>query len=132
VAHPQVAAFARLADGKAVATRKIEGQTTLLGRTMHAIDYDDIHDEIILPQQFGQAILTFRGSSNGADPPVRMIQGSKRQLRSPDRLAVDPVNNEIFVPEGDRVLVDLQAGNELNLRPVSAEYTPRLGHRHRR
>ncbi|MBI4482589.1 MAG: hypothetical protein HY652_06830 [Acidobacteria bacterium] len=105
MAHPQIAAFARLAEGGAKPTRRIEGQTTLLGRTMHSIAYDPVHDEFTVPQQFGQAILTFRGGASGEEPPIRVIQGSLTQLIDPDRLDVDPVHNEIFVPQGDSVLV---------------------------
>ncbi len=72
---------------------------------MHSIDYDEIHDEIVVPQQFAQAILTFRGSADGDEPPVRVIQGSKTQLKRPDRIHVDPVHNEIFVPSSGSVLV---------------------------
>ena len=115
--HPQIAAFARLADGNAKPVRKIEGQKTLLGRTMHAIGYDEIHDEFVVPQQFGQAILTFRGGANGEEPPIRVIQGSLTQLRDPDRLAIDPVHNEIFVPQGDSVLVFSREGNG-NVAPI--------------
>ena len=77
----------------------------MLGRTMHGIDYDEVHDEIVVPQQFGQAILVFKGSARGEEPPIRVIQGSKTMLTALDRLAVDPHNDEIYVPEGDRVLV---------------------------
>lgn len=77
----------------------------MLGRTMHGIDYDHINDEIVVPQQFGQAILIFKGSARGEEPPLRVIQGSKTQLIAMDRLAVDPYNDEIYVPEGDKVLV---------------------------
>jgi hypothetical protein len=105
VAHPQIAAFARLADGNAKPVRKIEGQTTLLGRTMHSIAYDETHDEFVVPQQFGQAILTFSGGADGEAAPIRVIQGSLTQLRDPDRLAIDPVHNEIFVPQRESVLV---------------------------
>ncbi len=105
MAHPQIAAFARLAEGGAQPARRIEGQASLLGRTMHGIAYDPIHDEFTLPQQFGQAILTFRGGAHGAEPPIRVIQGPHTRLRDPDRLDVDPVHNEIFVPQGDAVLV---------------------------
>jgi len=72
---------------------------------MHAITYDPIHDEFSVPQQFGQAVLTFRGGANGEEPPLRVIQGSLTQLQNPDRLDVDPVHNEIFVPQDDVVLV---------------------------
>ncbi|MBI3940743.1 MAG: hypothetical protein HY315_07900 [Acidobacteria bacterium] len=105
MAHPQIAAFARLAEGGKAPVRRIEGQETLLGRASHAIVYDEIHDEIVVPQGFAQAILTFRGAANGQERPIRVIHGSRTQLKDPDPLAVDPVNNEIFVPEDNRVLV---------------------------
>jgi DNA-binding beta-propeller fold protein YncE len=105
VAHPQIAVFDRLADGNAAREGAIEGQRTLLGRTMHGIDYDHIHDEIVVPQQFGQAILIFKGAARGEEPPVRVIQGPNTRLTALDRLAVDAENNEIYVPEGDEVLV---------------------------
>jgi DNA-binding beta-propeller fold protein YncE len=97
--------FARLANGNAARNGAIEGQRTMLGRTMHGIDYDHLHDEIVVPQQFGQAILVFKGSARGEEPPIRVIQGSKTMITAMDRLAVDPYNDEIYVPEGDRVLV---------------------------
>jgi hypothetical protein len=97
--------FAGLADGNARRVRAIEGQQTLLGRTMHAIAYDPIHDEIVVPQQFGQGILIFSGAAAGEVHPRRVIEGPLTQLIALDRLAVDPVNNEIYVPEGRKVLV---------------------------
>ena len=99
MAHPQIAAFARLANGGTPATRKIEGQKTLLGRTMHGIAYDEIHDEIVVPTPFAQSILTFRGAAQGEEPPIRVLQGPLTGLRYPDKVAIDPVHNEIFVPE---------------------------------
>ena len=105
MAHPQIAVFARLADGSAQATRAIAGQKTLLGRTMHGIDYDEVHDEIVVPQQFAQAILTFRGGAKGEEAPIRVIQGPRTQLLRPDRVVVDPLNGEILVPARDKILV---------------------------
>lgn len=78
---------------------------------MHAIAYDEVHDEFMVPQQFAQAILIFRGSARGEEPPVRVIQGSLTQLVSPDRLALDSVHGEIFVPEGEKVLVFSRQAN---------------------
>ena len=103
--HPQIAVFARLADGAARPVRQIHGQKTFLSRTVHAISYDEIHDEIVVPQQFAQAILTFRGGANGEEGPIRVIQGRDTQLEAPDRLGIDPANNEILVPESDRLLI---------------------------
>jgi hypothetical protein len=99
VAHPQIAAFARLAEGADAPTRRIAGQATLLGRTMHAIHYDELHDEIVVPQPFAQAILTFRGGAVGEEPPLRIIQGSRTRLSNGSEIVIDPVNNEIYMNE---------------------------------
>src|SRR5262245_43798096 len=72
---------------------------------MHFSAYEAIHGEFVGPQPFGQAILAFRGGADGEEVPVRVIQGSLTQLRNPDRLGIDPVHNEIFVPQGNSVLV---------------------------
>ena len=116
MAHPQIAVFARLADQNAQPVRKLEGQNTLLGRTMHAIAYDDVHDEFTVPQQFAQAILTFRGDANGQTAPIRVIQGSRTRLEAPDRLAVNGVQDEIYVPEGHLLVFDRKASG--NVAPI--------------
>ncbi len=128
MAHPQIAVFARLAEGNARPLRKIEGHKTLLGRTIHGISYDPLHDEFIVPQPFAQAIMTFRGSASGEEPPVRVLQGPLTRLSDPDRLEVDPVHNEIFVPDGDRVLVFPREANG-NVAPIRVLEGPdtRLG-----
>ncbi len=72
---------------------------------MHDIRYDAVHDEIYVTNPFAQAILVFRAAANGEEAPVRIIQGPHTQLDNPDRLEVDPVHNEIFIPGGDRILV---------------------------
>ncbi|MBI2817923.1 MAG: hypothetical protein HYX72_13390 [Acidobacteria bacterium] len=105
MAHPQIAAFARLAEGNVKPRRSIAGQNTLITRTIHDLAYDPVRDEIIVPQLFAQAILTFRGGADGDEAPIRILQGPKTQLSDPERLALDPVHGEIFVPAIDRVLV---------------------------
>jgi hypothetical protein len=105
VAHPQIAVFARLANGQAAPIRSIEGQTTKLSRTMHGIAYDSIADRIIVPAQFSQAILSFRGDAKDEEPPIRVIQGPRTQIRRADRVAVDPIRKEIFVSDGGQILV---------------------------
>jgi hypothetical protein len=105
VAHPQIAVFARLANGQAAPIRSIEGQTTKLSRTMHGIAYDNVADRIIVPAQFSQAILSFRGDATGEEPPIRVIQGPRTEVRRADRVAVDPIRREIFVSDGGQILV---------------------------
>jgi hypothetical protein len=80
------------------AARKLEGQKTLLGRTMHSIVYNEKRDEYTVPQPFAQALLTFRGGATGEEAPIRVIQGPKTQLVEPDRLGLDEVNDELWVP----------------------------------
>ena len=83
----------------------------MLGRTMHAIGYDPIHDEIVVPHPFGQGILTFAGSVSGEVKPKRIIEGAHTRLVALDRLGIDPVHNEYFVPEGESILVFPREGN---------------------
>ena len=84
---------------------------------MHGIRYDAMHDEFIVPNQFAQAILVFAGDSEGEVPPVRIIQGSDTMLQDPDRVDVDPVNNEILIPEDDKILVFPREANG-NVAPI--------------
>jgi hypothetical protein len=105
VAHPQVAAFARLANGGAKPTRAIAGQKTLFTRTIHDMAYDNVHDEILVPSFYAFAILTFRGDANGNVAPVRKIYGPHTMLKNPQAVSVDGVHGEVFVPQGNQILV---------------------------
>jgi hypothetical protein len=103
VNHPQIAAFARLAGENTPPVRVLEGQRTLISRTMHGFAYDAIHDEIVVTSPLAQAILIFRGSASGEEPPVRVIQGPHTLIDGPpnlgnDRVSIDPVNDEIYLP----------------------------------
>jgi DNA-binding beta-propeller fold protein YncE len=117
VAHPQIAAFARLADRMDPPVRTIAGQATKLARTMHDIRYDATRDEIVVPNQFAQAILTFPGGATGETPPLRVIQGPLTQLQRPDRLDIDTVHGEIFVPNTDSIVVFSREANG-NVAPL--------------
>jgi hypothetical protein len=67
--------------------------------------YDPVRDEILVPNFFSFAILTFKGDANGDVAPVREIMGPKTQLKLPQRLGLDAQHGEIFVPQGNSVLV---------------------------
>ena len=103
---PQIAAFARLANGSVAPTRTVGGQASLLSRAQHDMYYDEVHDEFTIANPLAQAILTYRGGANGKEAPIRVIQGPRTQIASPDfGVQVDPVNNEIYVVEHDYILV---------------------------
>ena len=105
MAHPQIAAFARLAEGNAKPTREIAGQKTLITRTIHDMAYNPDRDEIVVPQFYAQAILTFQGGVNGNVAPVRMIFGPDVGLQNPMRVALETVNNELYVPQERSIYV---------------------------
>ncbi len=95
MAHPQIAMFARLADKGQAPARVLFGQASKLSRTMHDVRYDAVHDEVVVPLPYAEAIATFRGGADQQEAPIRVIQGPKTgEIGS--RLDVDPVHNEIF------------------------------------
>jgi len=60
---------------------------------------DTIHDEIVVPNPFAQAILFFKAGANGDEAPIRIIQGPKTKLHYTDNVAVDPQHNEVFTAQ---------------------------------
>jgi len=124
VAHPQIAVFARLATENSQPVRLLSGQKTRLSRTMHDVRYDEVNDEMLVTNPFARAIMVFRGGADGEEAPIRIIQGSNTMLGDPtryaggpDRVAVDAVHDEIFVPDGSRVLVFDRKANG-NVAPI--------------
>ncbi len=111
MAHPQIAIFARLAKGGDAPVRRLEGQATKLGRDTHDIRYDAVHDEILVGNDFAQALITFRGAANGEEAPLRVIQGPHTQIQMAERAEVDPVHNEIIIAEDDSILVFPRTGD---------------------
>ena len=99
--YPQIAAFARLANGNVAPVRNIAGQATKLVRDSHDIYYDEANDEIVVASAFGQAILYYKGGANGDEPPVRILQGPHTQIQMPGYgVYVDSVHNETYLMEG--------------------------------
>lgn len=118
--------FARLANQNAKPTRVLAGQKTLLSRTMHDIRYDAIHDELLVTNPFANAVLVYRGEASGEEAPIRVIQGPKTQITgNSDRLDVDPVHNEIYLPLFNRIVVLPREGrgNIPPLRVIQGENT---------
>lgn len=74
---------------------------------MHGIAYNPVDDEIIVPNPVAASILVFRGGAEGAEPPVRVIQGARTKLAYPHSVNVDVKNREIIVgdPGGRKILV---------------------------
>lgn len=82
--------------------RRILGQNTRLGRTMHGIAYNVARDEIVVPNPLAAAILIFRGGASGDEAPIRIIQGPRTKLMYPHSVTLDPEGREIFVADPRR------------------------------
>jgi DNA-binding beta-propeller fold protein YncE len=109
----------------------ITGQGSKLGRTIHGLAYDAVHDEIIVPNALADAILVFRGNANGDEPPIRVIQGPCTRLVTPHSVSIDTEHGEILVASltGKRINVyrwDAN-GNAAPLRVITGPKT-QLGH----
>ena len=106
--QPQIAVFARSAKEDTPPLRAIEGQKSLLGRTMHDIAFDAVHDEIVVTSPLTQAILSFRGAASGEEAPLRVIQGDKTHIKgvgATGKVSIDPANNEIYLATPDQTIL---------------------------
>jgi len=120
VNHPQIAVFARSAKEDTPYLRSIEGQKSLLGRTMHDIAFDGIHDEIAVTSPLAQAILSFRGAANGEEAPLRVIQGNKTMIKgvgATGKVSIDPVHDEIFLATPDQTILTFNRLDNGNVAP---------------
>ena len=97
--------------------RALEGQKSMISRTMHSLAYDSVHDEIVVNSPLAQAILMFRGGANGEEPPARFIQGPHTQIQGTDydgndKMTYDEAHGEIIIPvAGPKVLVFSRESN---------------------
>src|ERR1700693_808141 len=78
-------------------TRVITGSATKLSRTVHRIAYYPVHDEISVTTALADAVLVFRAGANGAEPPVRVIQGPCTGMVNPHAISLDLDHREILV-----------------------------------
>jgi DNA-binding beta-propeller fold protein YncE len=77
--------------------RVISGQASKIGRTVHGVAYDPVHDEIVVPNALADAILVFRGGATGDEAPIRVIQGPRTRLVTPHSVNIDVEHGEIYV-----------------------------------
>jgi hypothetical protein len=114
---PQIAAFARLAKENTIPVRALEGQKSMISRTMHSLAYDSVHDEIVVNSPLAQAVLFFRGGANGEERPARAIQGPHTLIQGTDydgndKMTFDEVHGEVIIPvAGPKILVFSREAN---------------------
>src|SRR5579863_10632683 len=111
--------------------RVITGAATKLARTVHGIAYDPERDEIYVPNALADAVLVFRGSANGDEPPIRVIQGPCTGLVNPHAVSLDLEHREILVSSLSARAIAIfpmeASGNVAPARYIKGPKT-RLGH----
>ena len=131
MAQPRIAAFARVANGTMAPERVISGTTTKLARTVHGIAYDPVRDEIYVSNALADAVLVFRAGADGAEPPVRMIQGPCTGMVNPHAISLDLEHREILVSSlTARAIAVLPMDADGNATPIRYIKGPKtkLGH----
>src|SRR5258708_1021366 len=112
-------------------TRVITGSATKLSRTVPGIAYDPVPDQLYVPNALAEAVLVFRGRANGAEPPVRMIQGPCTGLVNPHAISLDLEHREILVSSLSARAIAVfpmdASGNVTPIRYIRGPKT-RLGH----
>ncbi len=96
--------------------RSVFGQPSKLSRSVHDIRYVEKYDEFVVANNLAGAIMTFRGDADGQAGPIRVIQGPNSPGGA-NRLDVDPIHDEIFVPDGNRIRVYPRLANG-NVAPI--------------
>jgi DNA-binding beta-propeller fold protein YncE len=94
-----VSIFSRTASGDISAVRTISGSVSNYDRPS-GVAVDTVHNEIIVVNaiQIGfNSVKVYSRTASGNVGPMRVISGDSTGLNWPQGVAVDPINNEIFV-----------------------------------
>ncbi|MBI3940534.1 MAG: hypothetical protein HY315_06840 [Acidobacteria bacterium] len=107
-----------------------------MARTSHGIASDLVHNEIVVPNPFAQAILFFRADAQGNEKPLRIIQGPKTLIGGGmdlDQVEVDPIHNEVYTTQrtSEAVLVFPREASG-DVAPVRVLSGPKTQMRHPR
>lgn len=97
---------AESSSGNVAPAGVISGANTLLSAPQH-IFVDTAADRLYVANQGGSSILVFDRVSTlaGNVSPTRVISGTATLLAAPFDVAVDPINNLLYVADGVSVLV---------------------------
>jgi DNA-binding beta-propeller fold protein YncE len=84
--------FNRNAKGNVAPNRKLKTPGTTFG-----IVGDEEAQELLMTVQDPDAVVTFKKSSSGQEPPIRLLQGSRTQMADPHGIALDAKTGLIYV-----------------------------------
>ncbi len=91
-----ITVYARTSNGDAAPIRTISGAATGMDRPLRVVADTD-NNELYVINCCNNTILVFALNASGNASPIRMFNASSK----PEGIAVDTVNNELFVTEGD-------------------------------
>src|SRR5258708_14186113 len=103
----------------------------MLRRTVHGLVYEAVTDEVVGSNALAGAVLVVRGSAEGREHPIRVIQGPHTHLVTPHSVSLDLAHGEMYVASltGKRVNVFAwnANGDATPLRVIEGPST-NLGH----
>lgn len=111
---------ASVATGNITPAATVKGPTTTLSAPQHLL-VDPTGDRLFVANAGASSILIFDNAStiNGDVAPTRTISGTATLLAAPHDLAIDPLNNLLYVADGTQVLVFQSASTITgNIPPV--------------
>jgi len=93
-----ISVFGETASGNTAPTRILGGASTGLS-SPRGIAVDTVNNELFVANSNGSAnsITVYSRTASGNTAPTRTLSGASTGLSSPDGIAVDTVNNELFV-----------------------------------
>jgi DNA-binding beta-propeller fold protein YncE len=108
------------ATGNITPAATITGATTTLSAPQHLL-VDPTGDRLFVANAGASSVLIFENAStlSGNVAPTRTVSGSATLLSAPHDLAIDPVNNLLYVADGTQILVFQSASTITgNIPPV--------------
>jgi len=97
---------AESSNGNVAPTATLSGAATLISAPQHLF-LDTSADRLFVANQGGSSVLIFDNASTltGSVAPTRTISGNATNLSAPIDLALDSVNNVLYVADGTSILV---------------------------
>ncbi len=121
-----ITVYPRTANGDVTPLRTIAGSSTGLSFTLSSMTVDTVNDELFVA---AGNITVFARTANGNVAPLRTIFGYFTGLVNPQGIAVDTLNNEIFVTDGDgdvssvNIYARTTNGDKAPLRRIFGDFT---------
>jgi len=116
---PSITVYPRTANGNAAPLR-----TIATGNTFAGIALDTVNNEMIVLPRGNSIVNIYERKASGSPTPLRTISAKSTGLISPSGMAVDKVNNEIFIGNFGFSTVDTAGSISVYSRTANGDVTP--------